>query len=43
LAEDVAPSALDRPPWLIGASVYHQGRRVADTGLDEAGEWSRRP
>ncbi len=42
MAEDVAPSALERPPSLIGASVYHQGRRVADIGLDEAGEWARR-
>jgi magnesium transporter len=42
LAEDVASKASERPAWLIGASVYHAGRRVADIGLDEAGEWARR-
>ena len=42
MAEDRAPSALERPSCLIGASVYHEGRRVADIALDEGGEWARR-
>ena len=42
MAEDAAPKVPERPAWLIGASVYHQGRRVADIGLDEAGEWASR-
>ena len=42
MAEDVASPVHERPAWLIGASVYHQGRRVADIGLEEAGEWARR-
>lgn len=42
MADDAAPSARERPAWLIGASVYHQGRRVADTRLEEAGEYASR-
>jgi magnesium transporter len=42
LAEDAAAPARERPDWLIGASVYHRGHRVADIHLDEAGEWATR-
>ena len=40
MAEDQAPPS--RPPSLIGASAYHQGRRVADIGIDEGGDWAGR-
>ena len=42
MAEEAAPSPLERPSWLIGASAYHEGQRIADVRLDEAGEWARR-
>ena len=42
LAEEGAPPPSSRPASLIGASVYHGGRKVADIGIDEGGEWSRR-
>ena len=41
MAEDHAPPS--NPASLIAATVYHQGRRVADIGIDEGGEWARRP
>ena len=40
MAEDHAPP--QRPSSLIAATAYHQGRRVADIGIDEGGEWARR-
>jgi len=30
-------------PGVVAASVYAEGRRVADISIDEAGEWSKRP
>ena len=39
MAEERAPPPPLRPPSLIGASVYHQGRRVADIGIDQGREW----
>ena len=39
MAEDHSPS---RPASLIAATAYHQGRRVADIGIDEGGDWARR-
>ena len=42
MAEIHSVQKSERPSWLIGASVYHQGKRVADIGLDEAGEWATR-
>ena len=42
MAEERAPPPSSRPASLIGASVYHGGRKVADIGIDEGGEWARR-
>ena len=42
MAEERAAPAAGRPPSLIGASVYRQGRRVADIGINQAGEWAER-
>jgi magnesium transporter len=39
MAEDQAPS---KPSSLIAASAYHAGRRVADIGVAEGGEWAAR-
>ena len=39
MAEDQTPN---RPASLIAATVYHDGRRVADIGIDEGGEWAAR-
>ncbi|MGZ8335299.1 MAG: magnesium and cobalt transport protein CorA [Allosphingosinicella sp.] len=39
LAEERATPQAFRPPSLIGASVYHHGRRVADIGINEGAEW----
>lgn len=30
-------------PGVVAASVYSSGRRVAETRIEDAGEWSRRP
>ncbi len=40
MAEEHAPP--QRPSSLIAATVYHQGRRVADIAVDEGGEWAKR-
>jgi magnesium transporter len=40
MADEHAPTS--RPSSLIAATAYHQGRRVADIAIDEAGEWARR-
>jgi magnesium transporter len=31
------------PHGVVASSVYVDGRRVADIGIDEAGDWARRP
>ena len=35
--------AATRPDGVVNSCVYAGGRRVADIGIEEAGEWSRRP
>lgn len=40
MADDQA--SLARPASLIAATAYHQGRRVADIGIDEGGDWAAR-
>ena len=42
MAEDRATPSPQRPASLIAATAYHQGKRVADIAIDEAGEWARR-
>jgi magnesium transporter len=37
------PLVPEATPGVIAASVYSGGRRVADTRIEDAGEWSRRP
>ncbi len=37
------PLVPDATPGVVAASVYAGGRRVADTRIEDAGEWSRRP
>lgn len=37
MAEEHAPP---KPSSLIAATVYHEGRRVADIGIDEGGDWA---
>jgi magnesium transporter len=32
-----------REHGVVAAAVYAAGRRVADTAIDEAGAWSRKP
>jgi magnesium transporter len=38
-----APPIARQERGVVAAAVYAAGRRVADTGIDEAGEWSRKP
>jgi magnesium transporter len=40
MAEAQSPS---KPASLIAATAYHEGRRVADIGIDEGGAWAARP
>jgi len=40
MAEEQARAS--RPSSLIAATAYHQGKRVADIAIEEAGEWARR-
>ncbi len=42
MAEDQGQTSLDRPASLIAATAYHQGRRVADIGIRDAGKWAGR-
>jgi magnesium transporter len=38
-----APQATHSEPGVVAAGVYAGGRRVADVGIEEAGEWAKRP
>lgn len=44
-AAEIAPSPppVENEEGIVAASVYAGGRRVADTRIEDAGEWSRRP
>jgi magnesium transporter len=37
-----APDAAAFRPGVVAAAVYHKGAKVADIGVDEAGDWARR-
>lgn len=41
----VSPTAvpLVDKPGIVASGAYAEGRRVADVGIEEAGEWARRP
>ncbi|MEF3366704.1 magnesium/cobalt transporter CorA [Methylocystis sp. 9N] len=39
---DERPTTTSKEAGVVAASVYSEGRRVADIGIDEAGEWARR-
>jgi magnesium transporter len=39
----VEHQAATQEPGVVAASVYANGRRVADIAIDEAGEWAKRP
>lgn len=41
LIEDIASSTLNED-GVVACSVYQGGRRIADIGIDEAGEWTKR-
>ncbi|WP_315813306.1 magnesium and cobalt transport protein CorA [Bradyrhizobium sp. SZCCHNR2028] len=42
-APAVPKRGASREPGVVAASVYADGRRVADIAIEEAGAWSRRP